>query len=72
MTLGRVVVFIIIYAIIFFALDRIHGTAFDLVGLGLQAVLIGVFILAAKRVHKTPTKRGFIDENGHYQEKELD
>lgn len=72
MTFGRIVVFIIIYAVVFFALDRINGTAFDLVGLIMQAIMIGAFWLAARSVQQTPTKRSYIDEHGNYQERDVE
>ncbi len=71
MTARRLIVFILVYAVTFFALDRINGTAFDLLGLLLQAVIIGAFAFAAFRVKNTPSKQGYIDEDGVYREREV-
>lgn len=72
MTTGRIIVFIIIYAVVFFAVDRINGTAFDLIGLLVQAALIGAFVLAARSVKATPARQAYIDETGAYRERDVE
>lgn len=72
MTWKRGVIFLVIYAVTFFALDRINGTAFDTVGLVLQVIIIAAFALASRRVGATPTTRGYIDEQGIYREEVID
>ena len=72
MTLGRVVIFVLIYAVVFFALDRINGTAFDGVGLLFQVLLIGAFFLAARRVNQAPARQSYIDEDGNYCERDVE